>query len=77
LPSIAINAGGNAGHRSQPGDRAALKLVGIKSGEDVANPIMRWRSVAKGTETAQQRQFLFAEAGNVRNGLGSRQNGEQ
>jgi hypothetical protein len=56
---IAVD-GGVAGHF--PDDKAALKLLDIKRGKDLAHPVMRQCAVAKGTEPAQQRPFLSAKA---------------
>ena len=55
----------HASQRGHPGNEAALEMLGIKGGEDVADAIMRRRAIAEGAEPAQKLQFLVAKAGDV------------
>ena len=60
-----------------PRDKAALELLGIERGKDVAEVIVRRRPIAKRPEPAQQFQLLLAEAGDIDEGLRSSQHREQ
>jgi hypothetical protein len=59
----------NADQRGHPGNKAALEVIGIQGGEDIAQMIMRRRAFAERTEPAQQSQLLLAEAGDVGDGF--------
>ena len=64
LPSIAITPAGTP-VTAAPGDEAALKLLGIKGGEDIADAIMRRGPTKEGAESAQKRQLFFTEARDI------------
>ena len=65
-----------AGQRGDPGDEAALELIGIQGSEDVAKMIVRGRAVPKRPEPAHQVDLPSPEAGDVDEGVGARQNSE-
>src|SRR6202040_1688838 len=65
---------GESGH---PGNEAALEVLGVEGGEDIAKVIMRRRSIGKPPEATQQRELLGAEAGDVDEGLRPGQHREQ
>ena len=60
-----------AGQRRHPGHEAALELLGIERGKDVAEVIVRWRPVTKRPEPAQQIELLLAEPRDIDEGLRS------
>jgi hypothetical protein len=62
-----------AGQRRHPLHKAALELLGFEGGDDVAEVIVRGRSVAKRPEPAQQFDLLLAEACDINESLRSRQ----
>ena len=62
-----------AGQRRHPLHKAALELLGVEGGDDVAEVIVRRRSVAKRPEPAQQFDLLLAEACDINENLCSRQ----
>jgi hypothetical protein len=49
------------GQRRHPADEAALELLGIEHGEEVAQVIMRGRAVRERPEVAQQGQLLLVD----------------
>ena len=53
------------GERTHPGDEAALELLRIEHGEDIAELVMRGRADLEGPEPAQQSQLLLAELGDL------------
>ena len=62
--SLAIdgdNTCGNARHCGDPGDEAALELLGIQRREDIAEVIMRRRAILERAEPTEQRELLGAE----------------
>jgi len=59
---------------SNPGDEAALELLGVKDCDDVAKMIVRGRTVLERAEAAEEFDFLDAEEGDFGEGLGARQN---
>jgi hypothetical protein len=71
------DVGRGAGLRRDPGGKAALELLGIEAGQDVAQMIVRGRAVRKGPEPPQQFELPLAEPGNVGDRLGTGQHGEQ
>ena len=52
-----------------PGHEAALELLGVQGGEDVAQMVMGWRARGERPKPAQQVELLVAEAGDVGDGL--------
>ena len=66
-----------SGQRSDPGDEAFLELLGVEDRHDVAEMVVCWRAVLERTEAAQKRAFLAAEQGDIDEGLGPGQHGEQ
>ena len=68
---------GRAGQRRHPGHEAALELLGVEGGEDVAEVIVRRRAVAKRPEPAQQLDLLLAEPRDIDEGLRPRQHRQQ
>jgi len=67
---------GGSGQCGYPGDEAALELLVVQHGEDVAKMVVRRRAVGEGTEAAQQAQLLAAEQGDVGDGLRTGQDGD-
>ena len=68
---------GSSGQRRDPGNKAALELLGIQDGENVAEMIVRRRAFVERTEAAQQAKLLAAEQGDIGDRLGAGQHGEQ
>jgi len=66
-----------SGDRRHPGGEAALELFGIQRGQDIAEVIVRGRAVAERAEAAEQIPLFHPEDGNIGDGLGARQHGEQ
>ena len=50
-----------AGQRGHPGDEAVLELLGVESGKNVAELIVRGRTVAKRPKPAQKAELLLAK----------------
>jgi hypothetical protein len=69
--------GRRAGQRSHPGHEALLELVGVESGKNVAELIVRGRTVAKRPKPAQKAEFLLAKQGNIDERFRSAQYREQ
>jgi len=65
------------GRRRHPGNKAALERFGVEGVKDVAQTAVGRRAVPEAAEPAQQRQLLAAEPGDIDNGLGAGQHGEQ
>ena len=65
------------GQRGDPGDEAALELLGVQRGEDIAEVIVRRRAIPERPEAAQKLKLLDAEAGDIGEGLRPGQHGEQ
>jgi len=59
------------GQRGDPIDEAALKRLGLQSGEDIAQRVMWRRPVRKGQKATQQSQFLFPEPRDARETIGA------
>jgi len=74
---MAITPAGAPVSPATPGDEAALELLGVEGGEDIAEVVVRRRPVAKRTEPPQKRQLLAPEAGNIDEGLRPGQHREQ
>ena len=55
----------NSRDRCHPGDEAALNLIGIQSGEDVAKVIMGWPAILERAEPGEQSQLLGVEEGDL------------
>ncbi len=75
---LAVNrddTAGNAGLRRHPRDETVLELLGIQRREDIADPVMRWRSVTERAEPAQQGKPFGAEPGDVGEGFCTRKQG--
>ena len=53
--------GRDPGHRSDPGDGATLKRLGVESAEDLAYRIMRRGSTEEGTKPAQKRSSFLSK----------------
>jgi hypothetical protein len=68
---------GHAGQRGDPGDKTTLELLGVEDRQDVAEMIVRRRAILERAEAAQKLAFLAAEQGNIDDGLGAGQHGEQ
>ena len=66
-----------SGQRRDPGDEAALELLGVERGQDVAEMIVRRRAVLERPEAAQKLELLAAEQGDIDEGLGPGQHREQ
>ena len=67
-----------SGQRGYPGDEAALELLVVQHGEDIARKmVVRRRAIGEGTEAAQQVQLLAAEQGDVGDGLRAGKDGDQ
>src|SRR3954453_109404 len=65
---LAVNGdhlGWRSDQRGDPGDEATLERLGVTRGEDVAQVIVRRRPIAKRPETAQQRELLRPEPGDI------------
>jgi hypothetical protein len=60
-------------HRGDPGDEAALELLGVENGQDIAKVTMVWCAIFKWAETAQKAEFLDAEEGDLGEALGAGQ----
>ena len=68
---------GCAGQRRHPIDEAALELLGVEHGQNVAEVIMRRRPMAKRPEPPQQLDLLFPKPRNVDECLRPRQHRQQ
>ncbi len=77
LPVDGHDAFENPYQRRHPSHEAALERLRIQGGQDVAQVIMGGRAGRKGAKPPQQRQLLIAEAGDVGDGLGPGQHGQQ
>ncbi len=66
-----------SGQRGDPGDEAALELLGVEDGQDVAEMVVCRRAVLERAEAAQKPKLLAAEQGDIGEGLGPGQHGEQ
>ena len=53
--------GRDAGHRGDPGDEAALELLGIEGRKDIAEMIVRRRSIAERPQPAQEANLFLAK----------------
>src|SRR6266571_4498259 len=60
-----------------PSHEAALEFLRIERGKNIAEVVMRGRSMAKRPEPAQQIELLLAKAGDVDECLRPGQHGEQ
>jgi hypothetical protein len=67
----------HAGQRRDPGDKTALKRLGIERGEDIAEMVMRRRAARKGPKTAQETQLPIAKIRDVRERFRPRQHRQQ
>src|SRR5208282_6514209 len=56
---------------------AALELLMVQHGEDIAKMVVRRRAVGEAAEAAQKVQLLTAEQGDVGDGLRAGQDGDQ
>ena len=65
IPAVANQHTGMRPYQLTSGDEAALKLLGIKGSEDIADAIMRRGPTKEGAEPAQKRQLFFAKASDV------------
>ncbi len=68
---------GGSGQCGYPGDEAALELLGVQHGEDIAKMVVRRRAVGEGAEAAQKVQLLAAEQCDAGDGLRAGQDGDQ
>src|SRR5438477_8062399 len=66
-----------AGQRGHPRHEAALKLLAIQRGKNIAEMIMSGSSMLKRTEAAQKIELFLAKPGDIDDGLGSRQYRQQ
>ena len=71
------NTCGNARHRADPGDEAALELIGVERREDIAEVIMRRRAILERAEPAEQLKLLGAEKCDLREAFRASQHGKQ
>ena len=67
----------HAGQRRDPGDEAALELLRVEGGEEVAEMIVRRGSIAARPEPPQKIELLLTKAGDLNTGFGSGQHREQ
>ena len=67
----------HTGQRRHPGHETALELVRVERGEDVAQVVVGRRSIGERPEPAEKVELLFAEAGNIDEGIGTRQHREE
>ena len=77
---LAVNrhdTGGHPGHRGGPGHETLLELHRVQGGEDIAEMVVRLRTVREGPETAEEVELLLAEPGDIGEGIGARQYREQ
>ena len=74
---MAMTSAGGPVNDGDPGDEAALELLGIERGEDIAEVIVRRRTIAERPEAAQKRELLVAEAGDIGEGFRPRQHRQQ
>ena len=58
---------------SNPGCKAALEVLGIEAGEDIAQMVMRGRAVQKRPEPSQKAELLGPKAGDINKRLGPSQ----
>ena len=65
------------GQRGDPGDEAALELLGVERGQDIAEVIVRRRAILERAEAAQKLELLVAEEGDIDEGLRPGQHREQ
>src|SRR6185437_10556225 len=63
----------DADQRRDPGDEAALELLGVERGENVTQVVVRRRAIAERPEPAEQVALGAAEAGDIDEGFGPRQ----
>lgn len=78
--SLAVNGDHfppRSGQRRNPGDETTLKLPGVERGENIAQVIMRRRSIAKGQKPAQKSELCFPEQRDVGDRFRPAQNREQ
>ena len=68
---------GGSGQGGYPGDEAALELLVVQHGEDIAKMVVRRRAVGEAAEAAQKVQRLAAEQGDVGGGLRAGQDADQ
>ena len=71
------DVGAELGERADPGDEAALELLGIERREQVAQLVVRRRAVLERPEAAQKLKLLLAELGDLHPALGGGQHGHQ
>jgi hypothetical protein len=69
--------GRNPRLRSDPGDEATLERLGGERGQDVAQVVVRRRSVREGSEASEKGQLMPAEPGYVGDRLRPGDDGEQ
>ena len=67
----------HAGLRGDPGNEAALELLGVEHREDVAEMVVCRRATLERTEAPQKLELLSAEQGDIGDRLGTGQHGEQ
>src|ERR1700690_4153629 len=67
----------NADQRGDPGHEAALEVLRVERGEDVAEMVVRWRTVEEWPEASQKLQFHVAKPGDIDEGFGPGQHREQ
>ena len=69
--------GRNASDRGNPSNEAALKLLGVENGPNIAEVTMVRCAICERAEAAQKREFLDAEKSNFRESLSPGQHGKQ
>ena len=65
------------GLRRDPGDKATPEWLGVERGQDVAQVVVRRRSVLEGSEASEKGQLMPAEPGYVRDRLRPGDDGQQ
>ena len=79
-PGLAVDRdqfGRNSGQRRDPGDKATPERLGVERGQDVAQVVVRRRSVLEGSEASEKGQLVPAEPGYIRDRLRPGDDGEQ
>ena len=60
LPSMAITPAGAPGQRGNPGNKAALELLGVERREDIAQVVVRGRAIAETAGTGAATSSFFS-----------------
>ena len=67
----------NADQRGDPAHEAALEVLRVEGGEDVAEVVVRWRTIEEWPEASEKLQFHAAKPGDIDEGFGPGQHREQ